>query len=242
MKIFRLPSYEAMSKKAADIVAAQIILKDNSVLGLATGSTPVGMYRSLVQRFSSGELDFSGVKSVNLDEYVGLSGTHRQSYRYFMQKNLFDHVNIDKSNTFVPNGLGDPEKESARYDDIINGMGGIDMQVLGIGHNGHIGFNEPSEEFTFGTHVVRLTQSTIEANSRFFDSTDEIPKLAITMGVGAIMRAKRVLMLASGFDKADIVQRAFFGPITPRVPASVLQLHPDVVLVGDEAALSKVKI
>lgn len=238
MQIFVLPSYEGMSKKAADIVAAHIILNGKTVLGLATGSTPVGMYKQLVNKFKAGELDFSGVKSVNLDEYVGLAPSHKQSYRYFMQTNLFDHINIDKNNTYVPDGLGDIDN-AGRYDDIIASLGGIDLQVLGIGHNGHIGFNEPSDSFAYGTHVVTLTESTISANSRFFDSRDEIPKLAVTMGIGSIMQAKQILLLASGFDKAEIIKEAFCGPITPRVPASVLQLHHNVILVGDEAALSK---
>ena len=241
MKIYVSDDYKGMSRKAANIVSAQVILNPSCVLGLATGSTPIGMYKQLIDWYNKGDLDFSQVKSVNLDEYVGLAPTHDQSYRYFMQHNLFDHVNIDPANTNVPNGLAsDPEAECQRYNQVIRSMGGIDVQVLGMGHNGHIGFNEPGQAFELETHVVDLTERTIEANARFFASKDEVPKRAITMGIKSIMQARQILVVVSGEDKADIVQKAFFGPVVPQVPASILQMHPNVVLCGDKAALSKI--
>jgi len=241
MKIYVAEDYQGMSRKAAAIIASTIIQKPDCVLGLATGSTPIGMYRELVRGYEKGDLDFSQVKSVNLDEYVGLSADHDQSYRYFMNENLFDHVNIDKANTNVPNGLAaDPAAECARYDQVIEDMGGIDVQVLGMGHNGHIGFNEPNDFFPLGTNLVDLQESTINANARFFASREEVPKQAMTMGIKSIMMAKQILVVVNGEGKADIVQKAFFGPVTPQVPASILQLHPNVVLVGDKAALSKI--
>ena len=241
MKIYVSDDYKDMSRKAANIVSAHVILNPACVLGLATGSTPIGMYKQLIDWYNKGDLDFSQVKSVNLDEYVGLAPTHDQSYRYFMQHNLFDHVNIDPANTNVPNGLAsDPEAECERYNQVIRSMGGIDIQVLGMGHNGHIGFNEPGQAFELETHVVNLTDRTIEANARFFASKDEVPKRAITMGIKSIMQARQILVVVSGEDKADIVQKAFFGPVVPQVPASILQMHPNVVLCGDKAALSKI--
>ena len=241
MKIYVSDDYKGMSRKAANIVSAQVILNPACVLGLATGSTPIGMYQQLIDWYNKGDLDFSQVKSVNLDEYVGLAPTHDQSYRYFMQHNLFDHVNIDPANTNVPNGLAsDPEAECQRYNEVIRSMGGIDVQVLGMGHNGHIGFNEPGQAFELETHVVDLTERTIEANARFFASKDEVPKRAITMGIKSIMQARQILVVVSGEDKAEIVKKAFFGPVVPQVPASILQMHPNVVLCGDKAALSKI--
>ena len=241
MKIYVSDDYKGMSRKAANIVSAQVILNPACVLGLATGSTPIGMYKQLIDWYNKGDLDFSQVKSVNLDEYVGLAPTHDQSYRYFMQHNLFDHVNIDPANTNVPNGLAsDPEAECERYNEVIRSMGGIDIQVLGMGHNGHIGFNEPGEAFELETHVVDLTERTIEANARFFASKDEVPKRAITMGIKSIMQARQILVVVSGEDKAEIVKKAFFGPVVPQVPASILQMHPNVVLCGDKAALSQI--
>ena len=241
MKIYVSDDYKGMSRKAANIVSAQVILNPSCVLGLATGSTPIGMYKQLIDWYNKGDLDFSQVKSVNLDEYVGLAPTHDQSYRYFMQHNLFDHVNIDPANTNVPNGLAsDPEAECQRYNEVIRSMGGIDIQVLGMGHNGHIGFNEPGQAFELETHVVDLTERTIEANARFFASKDEVPKRAITMGIKSIMQARQILVVVSGEDKAEIVKKAFFGPVEPQVPASILQMHPNVVLCGDKAALSKI--
>ncbi len=238
--IYSAPDYQGMSRQAANILSAHVILKPNCVLGLATGSTPIGMYQQLIEWYKKGDLDFSQVHTVNLDEYRGLAPTHDQSYRWFMQHNLFDHVNVKPENTNVPNGLAeDAAAECARYDKVISDLGGIDIQVLGMGHNGHIGFNEPEDVFELGTHVVDLTATTIDANARFFASRDEVPRQALTMGVKAIMDARHILVVVSGADKADIVKTAFTGPVTPRVPASILQLHPNVSLVGDEAALSK---
>jgi len=240
MKVYVCENYEAMSRKAASIIASHVTLKPDCVLGLATGSTPIGMYQELVKAYEKGELDFSQVKSVNLDEYVGLEPTHDQSYRYFMQDNLFNHVNIDVANTNVPNGLAeDTAAECERYDQVMEDLGGVDIQVLGMGHNGHIGFNEPADHFPLGTHIVDLQESTIQANARFFASADEVPKQALTMGIRSIMRARQILVVVNGEGKADIVKAAFTGPVTPMVPASILQLHPNVVLVGDKAALSK---
>ena len=225
-------SYKELSRKAAQIIASVVTLKPDCVLGLATGSSPVGTYDRLTEMYENGELDFSRVTSVNLDEYVGLDGTNDQSYRYFMNKNLFDRVNIDKSRTFVPNGLAaDPAAEGLAYDEHIKSLGGIDIQLLGIGLDGHIGFNEPDSFFTKETHLVKLHESTIEANSRFFASRDEVPTTAITMGMGSIMQAKRVLLIANGAKKKEIMEKAVFGPITPEVPASILQMHPDVTVI-----------
>ena len=199
MKIYVTEDYQGMSRKAANIVSAQVILNPSSVLGLATGSTPIGMYKQLIAWYKKNDLDFAQVKSVNLDEYVGLPPTHDQSYRYFMQTNLFDHINIDPASTNVPNGLAeDPEAECERYNQIIRSTGGIDIQVLGMGHNGHIGFNEPGDAFELETHVVDLTDRTIDANARFFASRDEVPRKAITMGIKSIMQARRILVVVSG--------------------------------------------
>ncbi len=240
MRIYRKTDYQEMSRQAAHLVAAQVILKPDCVLGLATGSTPVGLYRQLIEWYRAGDLDFSQVRSVNLDEYQGLAPDHDQSYRYFMQNNLFDHINISRENTNVPDGLArDEAAECVRYDSLIRQLGGIDLQVLGMGHNGHIGFNEPADAFELGTHGVELTSTTIDANARFFANRDEVPRRAITMGIRDIMQARHILVVVSGGDKAEIVRRAFTGLVTPQVPASILQLHPRVSLVGDEAALSK---
>lgn len=242
MKIYKTKNYEEMSKKAAHIIASQVILNPDCVLGLATGSTPVGTYKNLIEWYNNGDLDFSQITSCNLDEYRGLSGEHDQSYRYFMNHNLFDHVNIRKECTYVPDGLEEDSDKAARdYDQIIADQGGIDLQLLGLGHNGHIGFNEPADEFPKGTHVVDLTESTIQANKRFFASEADVPRQAYTMGIGTIMSAKKILVLVSGEDKAEILNKVINGPITPQVPASILQLHPDVTIVADEAALSKTK-
>jgi glucosamine-6-phosphate deaminase len=232
MNYIEVETYEELSRKAASIIAAQVVLKPNSVLGLATGSTPLGTYDFLVKAYENKDLDFSEVTSVNLDEYVGLSGDNDQSYRYFMDTNLFSKINIKKENTFVPDGCAeDIKKECSEYDKLIENLGGIDIQLLGIGLDGHIGFNEPDEFFTKETHIVDLDPSTIEANARFFASKDEVPKTAITMGMGSIMNAKKILLIANGKSKEGIVKEAFFGPITPKVPASILQLHPDVTVI-----------
>ncbi len=239
MQIVRAKDYRDMSRKAANIISAQIIIKPDCVLGLATGSTPIGIYKQLIEWYEKGDLDFSRVKTVNLDEYKGLGPDHSQSYRYFMNENLFRHVNIDQDNTYMPDGLAaDDAAECARYDTVVGRMNGVDMQLLGLGHNGHIGFNEPGDEFRKGTHCVALTESTIQANSRLFDRVEDVPHYAYTMGIKTIMEAKKILLVVSGRDKAEIVREACFGPVAPRVPASVLQLHPDVTVVGDEDALS----
>lgn len=235
MKFITVKSYEELSTKAANIIAAQIINKPNCVLGLATGSSPVGTYDKLTEYFNNGAIDFSTVTSVNLDEYVGLDGSNDQSYRYFMNKNLFDRVNIDKANTYVPSGTAeDIEQEGEEYDKLIKKLGGIDLQLLGIGLDGHIGFNEPEEFFTGKTHLVSLDPSTIKANARFFASEADVPTKAITMGMMSIMQAKKVLLIANGAAKKEILEKAFFGPITPFVPASILQLHPDLTVIYSE--------
>ena len=243
MKIYKAKDYKDMSRKAANIISAQVIMKPNCVLGLATGSTPIGTYDQLVEWYNKGDLDFSEVTTVNLDEYKGLPRTNDQSYYYFMHQHLFDRVNIDPERTNVPNGMEpDAEKECGRYEELIRSLGGVDLQLLGLGHNGHIGFNEPGEAFEKETHCVDLTESTIEANKRFFASADDVPKQAYTMGIKTIMQAKKILIVVNGENKADIVKRAFFGPVTPEVPASILQLHNDVTVVGDEEALAKIEI
>lgn len=240
MRIYQEADYEAMSLRAARIMAAEVVRKPECVLGLATGSTPVGAYRQLSQWNQEGQLSFREVRTVNLDEYKGLEPTHDQSYRYFMQVNFFDHLDILRENTHVPNGMAaDADAECKRYDELIRSLGYADLQLLGIGHNGHIGFNEPGSAFVAPTHVVDLTERTIEANSRFFASANDVPRQAMTMGIGCIMAARRILMVVSGEDKAQAIYDAFCGPIDPKCPASILQLHPDVVLVGDKAALHK---
>lgn len=239
MNIIKAKDYEDLSRKAANIIAAQVILKPDCVLGLATGSSPLGTYKNLIEGYNKGDLDFSNVKSVNLDEYRGLTKDNDQSYYYFMHNNLFKHININPDNTNVPDGTeADADKACSDYNAIIDSMGGVDIQLLGIGHNGHIGFNEPADEFPKLTHCVDLQESTIEANKRFFASIDDVPRQAYTMGIQTIMRAKKVLLIASGADKAEIMKKALFGPVTPQVPASILQMHNDCTIVADEAALS----
>ncbi len=235
MNFIKVKTYEELSRKAANLIAAQVIVKPNCVLGLATGSSPVGAYKELIEMNKKGDVDFSTVTSVNLDEYVGLDGTNDQSYRYFMNTNLFDHVNIDKDRTHVPNGCAkDLKAEGEAYDNLIKELGGIDLQLLGIGLDGHIGFNEPDSVFVKETHEVVLDESTIEANARFFEDINDVPKTAITMGMMSIMQAKKILLVANGEKKKAIVEKAFFGPIDPQVPASILQLHPDVTVIFSE--------
>lgn len=242
MRIFKAKDYKDMSRKAANIISAQIIMKPDCVLGLATGSTPIGLYDQLVEWYDKGDLDFSEVQSVNLDEYKGLSKENDQSYYYFMHKHLFDRVNIPSENTNLPNGLEpDAKKECQRYEELIHFLGGVDLQLLGMGHNGHIGFNEPGAAFEKETHCVKLAERTIEANKRFFASAEDVPKEAYTMGIKTIMQAKKILVVVSGNDKASMVKKAFFGPVTPDVPASILQMHNDVTLVADEEALSEIE-
>lgn len=239
MRVIKAKDYADMSKKAADIMAAQVLMKPECVLGLATGSTPIGLYQNLVERYQAGELDFSAVRTVNLDEYKGLPKENDQSYYYFMNDNLFSHVNIDPAHTHIPDGTEpDAQKACDDFEAIVKNCGGTDLQLLGLGHNGHIGFNEPAEDFPKFTHCVDLTESTIQANARFFDKPEDVPTQAYTMGIGTIMRAKRILLIASGKDKAAIVKEALFGPVRPQVPASILQLHPDVTVVLDEEAAS----
>jgi glucosamine-6-phosphate deaminase len=240
MRIYKAKDYKDMSRKAANIISAQVIMKPNCVLGLATGSTPIGTYDQLVEWYNKGDLDFSEVTTVNLDEYKGLDKDNDQSYYYFMHKHLFDRINIDPECTHLPNGMEtDSDLECLRYANLIRSLGGVDLQLLGLGHNGHIGFNEPEEAFEKEVHCVNLTENTIEANKRFFTSADDVPRQAYTMGIKTIMQAKKILVVVSGEDKADIVAKSFFGNVTPHVPASILQMHNDVTLVADEAALSK---
>ncbi len=238
MKIIKAKTYKDMSRKAANIISAQVIMKPNCVLGLATGGSPVGIYEQLIDWYNKDDIDFSEVTTINLDEYRGLPRENAQSYWTFMHEHFFNHVNIRPENIHLPDGTNPNAKEEcAQYDSLIAAKGGIDLQLLGIGLDGHIGFNEPGAAFELGTHCVDLTRSTIEANARFFANADEVPRQAYTMGIKTIMQAHKVLMVVSGADKAAIVKEAFFGPVTPQVPASILQMHPDFTLVGDEEAL-----
>lgn len=242
MRLIQTKDYHEASRQVANIISAQVILKPDSVLGLATGSSPIGAYQQLIEWYNKGDVDFSRVRSVNLDEYVGLAPSHEQSYAYFMHHNFFDFINIKPENVHLPDGLDpDAEGQGEKYDALIRSLGGVDLQLLGIGRDGHIGFNEPCSEFVKGTHCVELTQDTREANARFFGSIDLVPKTAYTMGILDIMQARRVLMIASGSSKAAILKDAFWGPVTPQIPASILQLHPDFTLVADEEALAIVK-
>ena len=240
MNLIHAKDYDQLSRIAAGLIAAQVNRKPNSLLGFATGSTPLGTYKQLISMCNAGDVDFSRISTVNLDEYVGLSATHPQSYAYFMRENLFDHINIVLANTNIPDGLNpNPESECRRYDYVIRGFGGVDLQLLGIGHDGHIGFNEPADHFSAGTNCVTLTDVTREANKRFFDSIDDVPHQALTMGIHDIMMAKSVLLIVSGSDKAEILKAAVTGPVTPQLPASILQFHPCCTVIADEAALIK---
>ena len=240
MKIIRAKDYKDMSRKAANIISAQVIMKPNCVLGLATGGTPVGAYAQLVDWYNKGDIDFSEVTTVNLDEYRGLPKEHPESYWSFMHRNLFDKVNIDPAKINLPDGTNpDAEDACAKYNQIIHAVGGIDLQLLGIGHDGHIGFNEPCDHFPVMTHEVQLTDMTREANKRFFTSINEVPTAAITMGIGTVMAAKKIVMIITGADKAEILHKVFFGPVTPEVPGSILQFHHDVTLICDEAAAAR---
>ena len=237
MEFIIADSTEDMSRRAADCIADWVTADSACVLGLATGTTPIGLYADLVADCAAGKLSFADVTTFNLDEYRGLNPEHDQSYRYFMKKHLFDHVDIDQSRTHVPEGANpDAEAVCAAYEQAIAEAGGIDLQLLGLGPNGHIGFNEPEDTFPATTHCVDLTDSTIEANSRLFDCIDDVPRQAYTMGIGTIMAARYVLMVVEGSHKAEIVKQAFFGPVTPQVPASILQFHPDVTIIVDPAA------
>lgn len=241
MRLIEAKDYQEASRQVANIISAQVILRPDFVLGLATGSSPIGAYRQLIEWYNKGDVDFSRVRSVNLDEYVGLAPSHEQSYAYFMHHNFFNFINIKPENVHLPDGLDpDAEGQGKKYDALIRSLGGVDLQLLGIGRDGHIGFNEPCGEFVKGTHCVELTQDTREANARFFGSVDLVPKTAYTMGILDIIQARRVVMIASGSSKAAIVRDAFWGPVTPQIPASILQLHPDFTLVADEEALAMV--
>ena len=242
MKIYKAKDYDELSRKAASIIASQVLMKPDCVLGLATGSTPIGTYKQLIEWYNKGDLDFSGVKSVNLDEYRGLTRDNDQSYYYFMYNNLFKHININMDCTNVPDGTQpDSDKECSRYEDVIKSLGGIDLQLLGLGNNGHIGFNEPGAAFEKETHCVDLTESTIQANKRFFEKVEDVPTQAYTMGIKNIMQARKVLLIVSGEGKAEILDKVLYGPVTPQVPASILQLHNDLTVVADEAAMSVIK-
>lgn len=235
MRFFTVDTYEKMSRQAANILSAQIILKPDSVLGLATGSSPLGIYRQLIRWYQKGDVDFSLCRSVNLDEYVGLDEKDPQSYHAFMKENFFDHINIRPENTHIPSGIArDFAGQCREYDLLIESLGGIDLQLLGIGLDGHIGFNEPDSCFVGGTHVVDLHESTVKANSRFFQNEGEVPRQAVTMGMVSIMHAGKILLIAAGKKKKEILQKAFYGPITPEVPASILQLHPDLTVIYSE--------
>ena len=235
MKFYQVKTYDELSRKAAAIIAAEVISNPKAVLGLATGSSPIGTYKNLIKACENGDLDFSEVTTVNLDEYYGLSGDNEQSYRYFMDNQLFNHINIKKENTYVPDGLAkDPATVGKKYDELVASLGGTDIQLLGIGVDGHIGFNEPDDVFVGETHLVDLDESTIEVNARFFNSIDEVPRQAITMGMTSIMQSKKILLIASGANKEKVLKEAFSGPIDPRLPASILQLHPDVTVIFAE--------
>ncbi|MHB9922003.1 glucosamine-6-phosphate deaminase [Clostridium botulinum] len=243
MRIIVVDNYEEMSKKAAAMMASQVILKPDSVLGLATGDTPIGMYREIINIYKNQKMDFSKVKTFNLDEYYGLNRGNPQSYYYYMMNNLFNYVNIDKNNINIPNGMADNiEVECKEYERKIDKAGGIDLQILGIGVNGHIGFNEPNISFESETHLVKLNEKTIESNSRFFSSKEEVPTKAISMGIKSIIHSKKIILLACGSAKSDAVSKAINGKITPNIPASILQLHRDVVVIIDKEAASKLNL
>ena len=240
MKIYKEKDYNAASLVAAQLVANQIKEKEDSILGLATGSSPVGMYKELVNMYNAGEISFKKIRTVNLDEYAGLTDDDVNSYHYFMNQHLFSKVDIDPANTHLPNGIAaDPEAECASYEAMVQSLGGADLQVLGLGENGHIGFNEPGTPFTEVTHLVDLTESTIRANSRLFEKIEDVPRQAYSMGIKTIMSAKRILLIVTGTAKADALAKVLNGPVTVDVPGSILQTHPDVTVICDEAAASK---
>lgn len=236
MKIHVYKDAQMAGKAAAMIFAGEIMKKDGCVIGLATGSTPVPTYQEFIRLNREGLLDFSKVVSYNLDEYVGITPDHPCSYRRFMNEQLFDHVNIDKANTHVPDGVN---PDPAAYDAMIAAAGGVDIQLLGIGSNGHIGFNEPAQEFVYPTNVITLTENTRRDNARFFNSLDEVPTAAVSMGIGTIMSARRIVLIATGANKADAVAAAINGPVVPAMPASILRMHPNCQFILDEAAAAK---
>jgi len=240
MRIVIAKDYAELSKKAANLLASQITLKPNSVLGLATGSTPMGAYSELIRIYEEGDISFTELVTFNLDEYYGLDKENAQSYYYFMMENLFKYVNINKNNIYIPDGRAkDIHNECIEYERKIKQAGGIDLQLLGIGRNGHIGFNEPDVKFEAQTHLVTLDEDTIEANSRFFTAMEDVPRRAISMGIKTIMHSRKIILLASGEEKAETINNMINGKITPELPASVLQLHPDVVVLLDEKAACK---
>ena len=240
MKVYRFTDRNHLSRYAADLIIEQIIQKPDSVLGLATGSTPMDLYARLIDSYHAGEISFQTISAFNLDEYIGLEADHPQSYRRFMRDNLFDAIDILPENTFIPDGQSkEPLQTAQAYDQLIQQSGGIDLQLLGLGTNGHVGFNEPADELMYHTHHVMLDDSTRQANARFFESLDQVPVSALTMGIGSIMSAKRILVLALGENKADAVQRTVEGNITTQTPASLLQLHPNVIVLVDEAAAER---
>lgn len=239
MELYVFDNYDEVSRYGARLVSNFINEKSDCVLGLATGSTPLGMYKKLIDYNKDKIVDFSKVRTFNLDEYKGLSGEHPQSYRYFMDRNFFDYINIDINNTFIPHGnCEDTAKECREYEEKINEAGGIDLQILGIGSNGHIGFNEPSSELYVHTHLADLKQETIKANSRFFENAEQVPKQAITIGMGQIMKAKKIILLASGINKANAVGSIFNGKVNTNNPSSILQMHPSVAVIADKEAAS----
>lgn len=241
MTIYVFDNYDEMSAKCADLIAGQVNLKPDSILGLATGSTPIGTYKGLIKKCQNGEVDFSEVKTFNLDEYYPIEPTNDQSYYYFMNEQLFSHINIKKENVHIPSGnSADIEKEAKNYDKMMEESAGVDIQVLGVGTNGHIGFNEPDDYFTYGTHKVTLDKETIKSNARFFESEDMVPTQAISMGIGNIMSSRKIILLASGANKADAIKKMIFGHVDPRVPASILQLHKDVVVFLDKESAKEI--
>lgn len=242
MRIIKTDNYEKMSAAAAALIADLISEKEDATLGLATGSSPIELYKKLIEWNKEGTIDFSKVKTVNLDEYVGLRPESKNSYRSVMNEFLFDHINIKKENTFIPDGMSeDVEKECARYEDLISSLGGVDLQLLGVGHNGHIGFNEPGTSFDSTVHVVDLTDDTINANKRFFEREEDVPRRAITMGIGTIMKAKEIILVATGINKAEIISKIIDGPVTSDVPASIIKTHPNAIIIADFDALSMTK-
>ena len=242
MEVIVKKNYEEMSRAAATLFAAEIMENPKTILGMATGSTPVGLYKELVKMYEAGDLDFSQVTTFNLDEYIGLAPEHDQSYHYFMNDNLFNHVNINKENVHVPDGVGFEAGEAGKaYEELMAKTGQVEIQLLGLGCNGHIGFNEPGAAFEKETHCVDLTESTIQANKRFFEKVEDVPTQAYTMGIKNIMQARKVLLIVSGEGKAEILDQVLYGPVTPQVPASILQLHNDLTVVADEAAMSVIK-
>ena len=236
----KIQSKEKMNAEIAQLFINTVKEKPNAILGLATGSSPLGVYHNIIEAYKAGEVSFKEVKTFNLDEYVGLDGTHEQSYRYFMNHNLFDHIDIDKENTHVPCGTGDYEELAKEYDQQIEQAGGIDLQILGIGSDGHIAFNEPGTPFSSLTHVAELAESTIQDNSRFFNSIEEVPTKAVTMGLASIMKAKKIVLIATGANKADAIRGLLLGLITEKLPCSILRNHPDVTIYVDRDAYSKV--